>query len=301
MPPVNRSPGPQHEDPLRGLVEQARRGDAGALDELVRALQDDVYALAVRMLWDPHDAEDASQEILVKVVTRLDGFRGDSALRTWVYRIAVNHLVSTRRRHMERQGWTFEAFADDLAIGLDRRAPAEPSSAAEALLAEEVKVGCTLGMLQCLDRPHRVAYILGEVFDLPSDTAAAVCDTTAATYRKRLSRARTRVRAFVAERCGIVNPDAPCRCTRRVDVAIRTGRIDPAAPTFAGHPTLSDPPPIAAAVAEMEDLHDAAALFRSHPHFATPDRVTRAVTRVVASRAPTLLEDGRTDARPDEA
>jgi RNA polymerase sigma factor (sigma-70 family) len=289
MPPVSQTPRTR-DDPLRRLVERARGGDAGALDELVRALQDDVYGLAVRMLWNPHDAEDATQEILVKVVTRLDSFRGDSALRTWAYRIAVNHLLSTRRRRVERQGWTFDAFADDLAAGLDQDGPAEPASPAETLLAEEVKVGCTLGMLQCLDRPQRVAYILGEVFQLPSDTAAAICDTTPVAYRKRLSRARTKVRGFVAEHCGIVNPDAHCRCTRRLDAAVRAGRIDPAAPTFVGHPTLAAPPPITAAVAEMEDLHDAAALFRSHPDFAAPERVTRAVVQVVSSRARTLLE-----------
>jgi RNA polymerase sigma factor (sigma-70 family) len=290
MPPVNPKRQPR-DDPLRGLVERARGGDAGALEDLVRALRDDVYGLGVRMLWDPHDAEDATQEILVKVITRLDGFRGDSTLRTWTYRIAVNHLLSTKRRRVERQGWTFDAFADDLAAGLDRQGPDQPAGPAEALLAEEVKVGCTLGMLQCLDRPQRVAYILGEVFQLPSETGAAICNTTPAAYRKRLSRARTKVRAFVAEHCGIVNADAPCRCTRRADAAIRAGRIDPAAPTFVAHPTLAAPPPITAAVAEMEDLHDAAALFRSHPDFATPERVTEAVVQVVSRRAPTLLDD----------
>jgi RNA polymerase sigma factor (sigma-70 family) len=290
MSAVSRGPR-SSEDPLPHVVEAARGGDAGAVDELVRAVQDDVYALAVRMLWRPHDAEDATQEILVKVVTRLDSFRGDSALRTWVYRIAVNHLLSMRRGRLERQGWSFDAFADDLATGLDPTASGEPAGPGEALLAEEVKIGCTLGMLQCLDRPHRVAYILGEVFALPGDTAAAVCGTTSAAYRKRLSRARTKVRGFVATHCGIVNPDAPCRCTRRIATAVRIGRTNPASPTFVGQPTLPAPPRIAAAVAEMEDLHDAAALFRSHPHFASPAGVGRAVTDVVATRATTLLDD----------
>jgi len=283
---------PLDRDPLRPLLDRARSGDADALDKVVRAVQDDVYGLAVRMLWDPHDAEDATQEILVKVVTRLDSFRGDSALRTWVYRVAANHLLSTRRRRLERQGWTFAAFADDLAAGLDPHVPAEAATPTEGLLAEEVKIGCTLGMLQCLDRPQRIVYILGEVFGLPSETAALICETTPAAYRKRLSRARAAIRAFVADHCGIVNPDAACRCTRRAGTAVRLGRIDPSSPTFVGHPTLPAPVPIAAAVAEMEDLHDAAALFRAHPHFAAPDHVTRAVTRVITTCAPTLLEDG---------
>lgn len=287
MPVVNARSSPP-EDPLAALVEWARGGDAAALDELVRAVQDDVYGLAIRMLWDPHDAEDATQEILVKVVTRLDRFRGESALRTWVYRVAVNHLLTTRRRLMERQGWTFSAFTDDLAAGLDPEASADPATPGERLLAEEVKVGCTLGMLQCLDRPQRMAYILGEVFGLPSQTAAFICDTTPDAYRKRLSRARAAIRAFVAEHCGIVNPQAACRCNRRTETAVRLGRVDPVAPTFVGHPKRAKAPAIAAAVAEMEDLHDAAALFRSHPHFTTPDSVLRAVTGAV-TRADTLL------------
>jgi len=248
-----------------------------------------VYGLAIRMLWDPHDAQDATQEILVKVVTRLDRFRGDSALRTWVYRVAVNHLLTARRRRVEQRGWTFEAFAEDLAAGLDMGA-ADASSPAEELMAEEVKVGCTLGMLQCLDRPQRVAYILGEVFGLPSESAAAICTTTPAAYRKRLSRARAAVRGFVADHCGIVNPQAACRCTRRTETAVRLGRVDPDAPTFAGHPQLTRTPAIAAAVDEMEDLHDAAALFRSHPQFAAPHTVRRAVTGAL-TRAHTLLDD----------
>jgi RNA polymerase sigma factor (sigma-70 family) len=276
------------EDPLAALVERARGGDAAALDELVRAVQDDVYGPAIRMLSDPHDAQDATQEILIKVVTRLDRFRGESALRTWVYRVAVNHLLTTRRRKMERQRWTFTAFADDLAAGLDPEAPADPETPAEQLLAEEVKIGCTLGMLQCLDRPQRMAYILGEVFGLPSDAAAVICDTTPAAYRKRLSRARAALRAFVAENCGIVNPRAACRCNRRTETAVRLGRVDPDAPTFVDHPKRAEAPAIAAAVAEMEELHDAAALFRSQPDVATPDNVLRAVTGAVKG-AHTLL------------
>ena len=143
---------PSSPDPLAGVVERAREGDATALDELVRSVQHDVYGLAIRMLWDPHDAQDATQEILVKVVTRLDRFRGDSALRTWVYRVAVNHLLTTRRRRVEQRGWTFEAFAEDLAAGLDMGA-ADASSPAEELLAEEVKVGCTLGCCNASTAP----------------------------------------------------------------------------------------------------------------------------------------------------
>jgi hypothetical protein len=60
--------------------------------------------------------------------------------------------------------FNFQSFAEDLADGLSSDGPSE---AERSLLIEEVKLGCTLGMLQCLDRPHRLAYVLGEILELP--------------------------------------------------------------------------------------------------------------------------------------
>jgi RNA polymerase sigma factor (sigma-70 family) len=74
------------------LVQRTRRGDQGALENLVKAIKGPVYGLALRMLGVPAEAEDATQEILVKVVTRLDSFRGESRFTTWVYAVAANHL-----------------------------------------------------------------------------------------------------------------------------------------------------------------------------------------------------------------
>jgi RNA polymerase sigma factor (sigma-70 family) len=82
------------------LEDSARRavgGDRAALDRLVRDLQGDIYGLALRMLWNREDAEDATQEILVRVVTRLAHFDFRSQLRTWVYRIAVNCILDVKK------------------------------------------------------------------------------------------------------------------------------------------------------------------------------------------------------------
>ena len=83
---------------IESLVERAKEGDQNALEELVRHIQDPVYGLALRMLSHPADAEDATQEILVKVVTHLVSFRQESAFTTWVYRIASNHLITNNKR-----------------------------------------------------------------------------------------------------------------------------------------------------------------------------------------------------------
>ena len=71
--------------------------DAAALEQLVLAVRDRVYRLCLRMTARPPDAEDATQEILIRVITRLSTFRGEAAFTTWVHRIAVNHLLDRRR------------------------------------------------------------------------------------------------------------------------------------------------------------------------------------------------------------
>ena len=273
---------------MEELVAQAKGGDRVALEELVSAVADDVYGLAIRMLWHPHDAEDATQEVLVKVITNLGTFRGEAAFRTWVFRIAANHLISTRRRRAEQQELSFEAFGADLAEGLDTRY--DDGGVDESLLAEEVKIGCTQGMLLCLDREHRAAYILGEVFELPSEQAAYVLGVTPAAYRKRLSRARTRIQSFMRGHCGLVDAENACRCTRRIGRAVELGRLDPRDLLFAGRPARTGP--LRRSVAEMELLTDAAAVFRSHPDYRTPERVSAALRRLLESGRLGLLEAG---------
>jgi DNA-directed RNA polymerase specialized sigma24 family protein len=206
-------------------------GDQRALEQLLRVVVDDGRRIAQRMMWHPQDAEDATQEILVKVATRLSTFRGDARLTTWV------HL-------------------DD------------------ELLAQEVMVGCAQGMLLCLDREHRMAYVLGEVLEFSSDEAADVCGIAPAAFRKRLQRARERIRQFMESHCGLLGPGNPCRCQRRIGAAIKRGRVDPEDLLFAHR--------VDALKLEMERFTDAGAIFRSHPELRTPPELVDAVLRAVA-------------------
>ena len=89
------------------LVSRAQTGDKDALDRLVRRHQPWVFNIAIRMLWHREIAEDATQEILIKVVTKLSTFLGQSQFRTWLYRIAVNHLLNVRKSEAEKVTTTF--------------------------------------------------------------------------------------------------------------------------------------------------------------------------------------------------
>lgn len=253
-------------------MERARAGDRSALEAVVQAVQKDVYNLALRFLWHPQDAEDAAQEIMIRVVTGLAGFRGESAFRTWVYRVACNALLSLKKQRMEERGMTFQAFGEDLADGLADAEAGEASSPEHQLLLEEVKIGCTLGMLLCLDRDQRLAYILGEILGLDQAEAAGVLEIDPAAFRKRLSRARTRITSFVQSHCGLADPRNACRCHRRLDAAVRLGRVEPSKLLFASSPEHAGRfPQVLVEIRRLEDARRAAALYRSHPRVEAPE------------------------------
>lgn len=256
--------------PTDVVVLAAQSGDAVALEQLVMSVRDRVYRLSLRMTACPADAEDATQEILIRVITRLSTFRGQAAFSTWVHRIAVNHLLDRAKSVVERMEMTFDVFAADLLDGLASSPSTSPDA---ALLEREVQLACTHAMLTCLDREHRVAYILGEIFEVDSDDGGYICAISPATYRKRLSRARERVRGFLNQHCGLVSPTAACHCSKRIDAAIAAGR---AAPISLGFTDITE-----SANDEMVRFHDAAALLRSLPPARIPTSTVDVVVRLI--------------------
>ena len=120
-------------------------------------------------------------------------------------------------------------------------------------------------MLQCLDREHRLAYILGEIMELDHVQAANVLDVSSAAFRKRLSRARTNILSFMNSYCGLVNPNNNCRCHRRLATAITLGRVDSQRLHFASSPqTAKQFPHLLAQIRQLEATRRAAALYQSH-------------------------------------
>ena len=254
-------------DTLEERVFRAQSGDRKALESVMHDIQKDIHTLAIRFLWHPQDAEDAVQEILIRVMTGLSNFRGESQFRTWVYRVAINALLTLRKQRMEFNTLSFEQFGEDLAQGLsvlDDGLVVEDTSS-DLLLVEEIKIGCTLAMLQCLDREHRLAYILGEIMEFDHIQAANVMNITAAAFRKRLSRARAHIFSFMQAYCGLINPECACRCHRRVETAVAKGRVDPSRLLFASSPQQAKRfPQVLVEIRQLEKVRQVAALYQSH-------------------------------------
>jgi RNA polymerase sigma factor (sigma-70 family) len=272
-------------EPLEALVDRARKGDREALEAVVVSIRGRVQALALRMLWNPEDANDATQEILVRIATRLATFRGESSFTTWVYRVAANHLLTVRKSRLEEQRYTFERFGGELDENLSDETEAE--GPARDLLLQEVRVGCTLGMLQCLDRPHRLAYVLGEILELEGEEAARVLGIRPAAFRKRLSRARDALIAFTRAKCGLVEPKRPCRCSRRLPTAVRLRRVEPDHLRFASNrQDAAAFPDVLAEIRRLDALRRTAALFRAQPPVPEPASFVAFVRGLVVDGAP---------------
>lgn len=271
------------------LVKRAIDGDKQALEKLILGIKDKIYNLSLRMLWNPADAEDVTQEILIKVITNLSKFRMESKFSTWVYSIASNHLINTNKRGLENQELSFEVFEKGIEAGFDTKEPIIISEVDRGIMAEELKISCTHAMLLCLDREHRMIYILSSMFAVNSSEGALIMNITPETYRKRLSRTREKMRSFMENNCGLVNLNKTCRCNRRVEVAIESKRINPEQLIFVNRP-LAESDFVGACKEEMEVFDKVSAIFTSNPYYLAPESVLQGIKKVITSDNYKILE-----------
>lgn len=264
------------------LVAEIRGGSADALEALVRRHQAFLYNVAVRFLCSPADAEDAAQEILIKAVTKLDSFEGRSSYRTWLYRIAMNHLRNLRRGQRDFDSWTFDAYGRGLDETPDLDLPDAASVPVDVkLLVDEARLGCTTGMLLCLDREQRLVYIIGEIFGATDVVAAEVLEMSRDAFRQKLSRARRDLHAFMNDKCGLVNPDNPCRCEKKTRAFMAAGYVDPRSLRFAREHVVTVREVAARALPLLTDSDGLCAdVFAAHPFYTPSDLARRVLQRL---------------------
>lgn len=276
------------QEPAPEILQAALQGDMSALDGLLATLQPGIYNLSVRMLGNRDDAAEATQEILLRIVTHLSSFRGDSAFATWAWRVARNHLLTAATRSAEHPEVSLEAMAERLQSGLDfadqltRSQGALPALTPEDKLeARQVALACTQGMLMTLSREQRLAYVLDVIFDLSSTEAAAVVGITPEAHRQRLSRARTALDGFTGKTCGLAHAESACRCERQLP-ALRAVQAQGRAKTIGLAPLQSvEREEAERSFNAFTRVSDAAALFRAHPEYRVPESMRAAIRAVL--------------------
>ena len=209
------------------LIEQSLNGNKRALENLIKKHQDWIYNIALTIVGDKDEAGDLTQEVLIKIVVKLDSFKQKSNFRTWVYRIVKNHFLNMKRGKYEANSITFEEFGQ----GLDQL-PNESLSnysyeAENKLLVKEAKISCMKGMLLCLDREQRMIYIIGELFEFTDVIGSEIMEISKENFRVKLHRAKKQLYNFMDNKCGLINKNNPCRCARKTAGFIKMGFVDP--------------------------------------------------------------------------
>lgn len=157
-------------EPDPQLIERARRGNAGAFEEIVRGHLPDVYRLALRLMRNPHSAEDVTQEAFVRAFQHLRTFRGRSKFSTWLLRITRNCAVDAIRRGVRQES-------------LASRAPQLPSPD----LVTRMDLDAAIGRLS---QELREPFVLIEVFGLSYAETSQVLGVPSGTLKSRMYRTR---------------------------------------------------------------------------------------------------------------
>ena len=265
------------------LIEQAVAGNGKALEELLADVQDMVFNLALRMLGTVHDAEDATQDILIRVMTNLMSFRRECGFHTWVYRLSVNYLLNYKKSMFAEHPLDFEFYGNDIRYAKLDEEDDVLDEMTRKDLAEELKLSCSNVMLQCLDAETRCIFILGTMFRIDSKTGAEIMEITPENYRQRLSRARRKVADFLTEYCGLSGKGF-CSCYHRVSYAVSQGRLS------AGHMEFSGLQEIERARLEecteqMERLDALACTFEAFPCYRSTVSSSQVVGKLLGSDA----------------
>lgn len=261
---------------LLELIDRATAGDKKSLEVLITGVQDMVFNLSLRMLGTFPDAEDATQDILLKLMTHLSSFKKESAFSTWVFSIASNHLKNYKKHMFARYPLNFEYYGSDIENADIESVPDLTQSVEKTILAEELKMSCTNVMLQCLDTESRCIFVLGTMFKVDSRIAGDVLGISPEAYRQRLSRVRKKMAAFLQDYCGEYG-GGKCRCKDRINYAIQSHRINPAQLDYTAADEISMQT-MQDVKAAMEDIDDLSQSFSFCKTYRTPERTRQFIS-----------------------
>ena len=209
------------------LAQKALDGDKIALNSLIDRHYSDTFNICLKMLYSHKDAEDVNQEIWIKIVTQLKTFQFKSAFKTWMYRIAVNHVLDMKKRSVELEITKgLEGYGNHLANIENQELNQEEKTVLKEAVVE-AKLSCMSGMLMCLNREQRLFYILGDIFKIDHNIGSEIFDITPDAYRKKISRARKDLFNFMDGQCSLVNKNNPCTCEKKTKGFIKLGYVNP--------------------------------------------------------------------------
>jgi RNA polymerase sigma-70 factor, ECF subfamily len=179
------------------IVAELKAGSEDAFSWLIAHYNQPVYSLVYRILDDPSDAADTTQEVFIKVFRGIRNFNADSSLKTWIYRIAVHEASNHRRwwfRHKAQETSIEPAVGDEQRVlSIKDTLIDEGNSPLQNVYDEELRARVEVE-LKALAEPYRTTVILRDIEELSYEQIAEVMNTPLGTVRSRLVRGREALR-----------------------------------------------------------------------------------------------------------
>jgi RNA polymerase sigma factor (sigma-70 family) len=216
-------------------MELALLGNQAASEELVKRHRDWIYNVALRMVKNPEDAEDVTQDVLIKILTKLSTFKGKSRFRTWVYRIVTNQVINMKTRGIEKHVVSFSDYWKGIERTRIKDLPDRKSTPVDLpIIMEETKIQCMMGMHLCLNREQRLIFVLGGIFGVTDTIGSEIVEISKVNFRQKLSRSRRLVYNFINEKCSLFNRSNLCHCQRKRKNHLNLGYVGSNNQTFSG-------------------------------------------------------------------
>ncbi len=252
------------------LAAEALRGDIDSLEKLIVRHQSWIYNIAIRMVIDPDDAQDITQEILIKILTKLSTYNSNKAsFRTWLYHIVANHVLDMKKKKYEGLVPSFKDYYNHTQFP-DESPESYPGY---KMLIEESRIGCYLGSLLCFDRRQRLVFILGAIFNIEDSIGSEIVGISKSNFRKILSRSRNKLYNFVNQTCGLLDDKNPCHCSTKLLGHIKGGWLNPDKILFCRGETQKIYDLISVDDFKKSDYSKYIQIFRDHPFYRDKDFV----------------------------
>jgi RNA polymerase sigma-70 factor (ECF subfamily) len=182
------------------LVAGLCAGEESAYETLILRYEQPVFSIVSRLTYDPADAPDVVQEVFLKVFRKVSGFRGESSLKTWIYRIAVNEARNYRRWFGRHRSKEIDLDPHDSGEHSLRDCLADPGPSPFEVTLDHETQALLETALQQVSAPYRAALVLREVEGLNYDEIAEVLEISLGTVKSRILRGREALRKLLAER-----------------------------------------------------------------------------------------------------
>lgn len=268
------------ENSLKNIIGSALSGNQASLTKLINLVSDKIFNIALYFHGEYSLAQDASQDILIQVIQKLNTLKNPDKFENWAYTIASNKLRNTLRDSKRFKGLSFEAMEADSKSHLELSDTQNEDIENIKELAYELKISCTIAMLMCLEKEDRMIFLFSSLLNLKSNVASEILGLSPDLFRKRLSRAKKKLMNFIDENCGLVNPDNPCKCKQRVNYALLQGRISPNQKYYSSVDFVENETSLSKKILEMEELEDMGTIFKNNPSYKMPSEILNKVIEI---------------------